>query len=94
MEERMIPDYYNRPIACPVCEAGDLRAINPFMARCTACEYILAYGFFNALRQIRALPEASGKHACDCDHPEMRLLPDGVFRCPACGAEVTPQGEP
>jgi hypothetical protein len=36
------------------------------------------------------LPEALGKHACECGHPEMRLLPGGVFHCPACGSEVVP----
>jgi len=30
-------------------------------------------------------------HACEeCHHPEMRLLPDGVFHCPACRSEVQP----
>jgi hypothetical protein len=44
-----------------------------------------------ALRQIVALPDALGKHACEeCGHPEMRLLPDGTFHCPACRSEVLP----
>ncbi len=44
-----------------------------------------------ALRQIVALPDALGKHACEeCGHPEMRRLPDGTFHCPACGSEVVP----
>jgi uncharacterized Zn finger protein (UPF0148 family) len=42
------------------------------------------------LRHITALPDALGKHACECGHPEMRLLPDGTFHCPACGSEVLP----
>jgi hypothetical protein len=42
------------------------------------------------LHQIVALPDALGRHACDCGHPEMRLLPDGVYWCPACGSEVLP----
>jgi len=42
------------------------------------------------LEQIIALPGASGKHTCECGHPEMRRLPDGMFHCPACGAEVLP----
>jgi hypothetical protein len=42
------------------------------------------------LVQITALPLAVGRHACECGHPEMRLLPDGVYRCPACASEVTP----
>jgi DNA-directed RNA polymerase subunit RPC12/RpoP len=31
-----------------------------------------------------------GSHACECGHPEMRHLPDGVFQCPSCGSEVFP----
>jgi hypothetical protein len=42
------------------------------------------------LEQIIALPDALGRHACECGHPEMRLLPDGAFHCPACGAEAFP----
>ena len=42
------------------------------------------------LEQIIALPDAWGKHACECGHPEMRRLPDGMFHCPSCGAEVFP----
>jgi len=43
-----------------------------------------------ALRNICALPDALGKHACECGHPEMRRLPDGTYHCPACGSEVLP----
>jgi hypothetical protein len=43
-----------------------------------------------ALRQITDLPDALGAHACECDHPEMRHLPDGTFHCPSCGSEVLP----
>jgi ribosomal protein L37AE/L43A len=43
------------------------------------------------LVEILALPEALGTHACEeCGHPQMRRLPDGIFHCPACHAEVTP----
>jgi hypothetical protein len=43
------------------------------------------------LEQITALPDALGSHACEeCAYPEMRLLPDGVFHCPACRSEVLP----
>jgi hypothetical protein len=42
------------------------------------------------LREIRALPDAVGAHACECGLPEMRRLLDGVYRCPACGSEVLP----
>ena len=42
------------------------------------------------LEQIIALPDALGKHTCECGRPEMRRLPDGTFHCPSCGAEVSP----
>lgn len=42
------------------------------------------------LRNIYILPDAIGEHACECGHPEMKLLPDGVYWCPACGSEVSP----
>jgi hypothetical protein len=41
-----------------------------------------------SLKQIIVLPDAVGKHACECGHPEMRLLPDRLYHCPACGSEV------
>ena len=43
-----------------------------------------------ALRRIAGLQEVLGRHACECGHPEMRRLPDGVFHCPSCGSEVLP----
>jgi hypothetical protein len=43
-----------------------------------------------SLRRISTLPNPPGRHACECGHPEMRLLPGGVYRCPACGSEVLP----
>jgi ribosomal protein L37AE/L43A len=43
-----------------------------------------------SLRDIVVLPGALGVHACECGHPEMRRLPDGVYHCPACGSEVLP----
>jgi hypothetical protein len=46
------------------------------------------------LRRISALPDAQGRHACGCGHPEMRRLPDGIFHCPACGSEVLPSVAP
>jgi hypothetical protein len=41
------------------------------------------------LLEILSLPVGLGKHACEeCEHPEMVLLPGGVFHCPACRSEV------
>ena len=46
------------------------------------------------LRRISTLPNALGRHACECGHPEMRCLPDGTYHCPACGSEVLPFNAP
>ena len=79
-----------RSLLCPMCEACELRPLGRDSARCEACQYVLGGAILGALRQIAALPEALGSHACECGHPEMRRLPDGVYGCPACGAEVLP----
>jgi uncharacterized Zn finger protein (UPF0148 family) len=75
---------------CPLCEGHELGAHGHSSARCVSCGGILSGAMLEALRQISALPEALGTHACECGHPEMRLLPDGTHHCPACGSEVTP----
>jgi hypothetical protein len=62
-------------LVCPVCGYGAL---------------CLGGGIVGTLKQIVALPDAMGKHACECGHPEMRSLPDGTFHCPACRSEVVP----
>jgi len=46
------------------------------------------------LRSISILPDTLGSHACECGHPEMRLLPDRTYHCPACGSEVPPADVP
>jgi hypothetical protein len=33
-----------------------------------------------ALQRIIAPPDPSERHACECGHPEMWLLPDNVYR--------------
>ena len=82
------PDF----VVCPFCEGGDLvRECPTIPARCTACGHTVDGDLLEALRQIIALPDASGGHACeDCGHPEMRRLPaDEGHRCPACGPGVS-----
>lgn len=83
-----------RPILCPLCEANELLMVGPNAARCDACEYSMGGGLIGTLRGMARLPEAVGRHACECGYPEMRLLPDGVYQCPDCRAEVTPFGAP
>ena len=77
-------------LRCPMCEIYELRSFGHNSARCESCQVIVSGAFLDTLRQITGLPDALGSHACECGHPEMRCLPDGVYRCPACGSEVLP----
>jgi ribosomal protein L37AE/L43A len=78
----------SRPYAtiCPFCGAGELRPAGGI--RCDHCGRAVEGAVLKTLEQIASLPDALGAHACECGHPEMRRLPDGVFHCPACGSEV------
>ena len=76
---------------CPRCESPELQLVGgQYSACCSACGYVPSLAVQVTLQQIVALPDALGTHACECGHPEMRHLPDGVFYCPACGSEVLP----
>ena len=85
-------------IVCPACGSGELqfreptllRFRGPTLAECDSCGRAVDRTVLSVLEQIVALPEAIGLHACECGHPEMRRLPDGAFRCLACGTEVLP----
>ena len=73
-------------LVCPRCGSGELRPVVRNFARCASCSGVVHGWALEFLCQVAAaLPEALGGHACECGHPEMRLLPDGVFHCPACG---------
>ena len=75
-------------IVCPACGRGELSTRESDLAECDSCGRDVEGAVFRTLEQIASLPEVLGKHACECGHPEMRRLPDGVFHCPACGLEV------
>jgi ribosomal protein L37AE/L43A len=77
-------------IICPFCESGELVSVGPGVARCRSCGLPLLGSTLETLRDIVGMPDALGAHPCECDHPEMRRLPDGVYHCPACGSEVLP----
>ena len=64
------------------------------LLECDFCKRAFDKTIMETIMQIVALPRALGKHPCDCGHPEMRRLPDGVFHCPACRAEVLPVSIP
>lgn len=80
-------------LICPVCEAGRLGAFGGNSVRCDACGGLMNMAVPETLSEIVHLPESLGNHGCECGHPEMRLLPGGIYRCPACGAEVLPVEE-
>jgi ribosomal protein L37AE/L43A len=77
-------------LTCPYCEVYELRHFGHNAYRCDSCRGVLTGPLLETLRRITTLPDAIGHHACECGHPEMRRLPDGVYRCPACGSEVLP----
>jgi hypothetical protein len=81
-------------LVCPICEVGYLYLSGRDSACCRSCGGFLDGTMLATLRRITALPNASGGHACECGHPEMRLLPDGTFHCPACGSEILPIDAP
>ncbi len=84
------PGSHSHLIVCPICEAGELRVLGRESARCESCGCLLHGTTLKVLQEIVGLPDALGSHACECGHPEMHRLPDGVFHCPACGSEVLP----
>jgi len=88
MEDSRAAEFH--PIRCLLCQASELESSGDASARCTSCGGSLGTELLGVLREIRALPDALGAHACECSYPEMRRLPDGVFHCPACGSEVLP----
>ena len=79
-----------RYIICPFCESGELVSVGPGFAPCGSCGLPLLGSALEILRDIVSLPDTLGAHPCECGHPEMQRLPDGVFHCPACGSEVLP----
>lgn len=72
---------------CPFCGESELEH-GESISRCGYCDRLVEEAVVKTIEQIADLPDALGSHACECGHPEMRRLPDGVFHCPACGAEV------
>ena len=78
-------------LVCPSCEVYSMQAVGNMQARCPGCAFEVTGGMLKTILEILALPEALGTHACEeCGQPQMRRLPDGIFHCPACHAEVTP----
>ena len=77
-------------IICPCCGINELERSDEDATRCTRCDRPISKQMLETIEQITSLPDAIGSHACECGHPEMRHLADGVLRCPGCGSEVLP----
>ncbi len=77
-------------IICPCCGIRELERSAEGVAHCTKCDRSTSTEMLKTLEQIVSLPDAIGRHACECDHPEMRRLADGVLWCPGCGSEIVP----
>jgi ribosomal protein L37AE/L43A len=77
-------------IICPSCGVDELERSAGGEARCSRCDRPISTQVLKSLEQIVSLPDAIGSHACECGHPEMRHLADGVLWCPGCGSEVLP----
>jgi ribosomal protein L37AE/L43A len=77
-------------LVCPFCEADELERAGSNSARCNSCGRVASRLILETLRRLITLPESLGTHACECGHPEMRRLPDGVFHFPACSSEILP----
>jgi transcription elongation factor Elf1 len=81
-------------LVCPLCEASKLYPSSQGSMSCRSCGTHLQGAMLETLRCISTLPDALGSHACECGHPEMRLLPDRTYHCPVCGSEVIPVDNP
>ena len=84
-----------RGVVCPVCECGELvDDASGGLVRCSACACALGAAVRETIIEIASLPDAAGRHPCECGHPEMLAIPGGVFHCPACRSEVLPPASP
>jgi ribosomal protein L37AE/L43A len=81
-------------LVCPLCEASKLHPSDRDSMRCESCGGHVCGAMLETLWRISTLPDTPGSNACECGHPEMRRLPDGVFHCPACGSKVLPIDAP
>ena len=80
-------------LVCPACGYDALHPRGPLSRSayyyCQSCWCSFGGATVGTLKQIAALPDAVGKHACEeCGQPEMRSLADGRFYCPACRSEM------
>ncbi len=59
-------------IVCPACGCGELKAQGLDLVECNSCGHAFEGAVLWTLEEITSLPDAVGKHSCECGHPEMR----------------------
>ncbi len=64
----MAYDYYSR-VLCPLCEAGEMRAVNASLARCSGCAETMDYGLYEAMLRIRSLPQTAYSETSKTGNP-------------------------
>jgi len=62
-------DYYCRRVLCPSCEGGEMRAVNASLARCSGCAETMEHGLYEAMLQIRSLPQTAYAEASRGGNP-------------------------
>ena len=55
-------DYHSRVLR-PLCEGGEMRAVNASLARCSRCGDSMDHDLYDTLLAIRALPEVGDAQA-------------------------------
>ena len=58
-----MPYHYYSRVLCPLCEGGEMRAVNASLARCSRCDETMDHDLYEALLAIRALPETGDAQA-------------------------------
>jgi hypothetical protein len=79
-----------KSLVCPLCGSGELCPVDHDSARCASCSGSVHGWTLELLCQVAALPDALSRHTCECGHPEMRRLPEGVFHCLWLGSAPPP----
>ena len=64
-------DYYRR-VLCPLCEGGEMRAVTASLARCSGCAETMNQGLYEAMLQIRSLPQTAYAEASRRGNPRRR----------------------
>ena len=64
-------DYYSR-VLCPLCEGGEMRAVNASLARCSRCGDSMGHDLYETMLQIRSLPQTAYAEASRRGDPRRR----------------------